>query len=79
MHEEERIIYGSAIAEYRQALADAQWALAQANGRVKARDAVIAGLEAQIDSMRSPKGPKEPTGFDEHSRSAPKPGPPPAH
>lgn len=76
MHEEERVIYGSAIAEYRQALANAQWSLAQANGRVKARDAVIAGLEAQIDSMRSPKGPNGPTGFDEYPQPVPKPGPP---
>lgn len=47
MPEEERIIYESAIAEYRQALADTQWALAQANGRVKARDALIAELKSE--------------------------------
>ena len=35
MDDEERIVYDSMLAEYRQALADSQLALARANGRNK--------------------------------------------
>lgn len=67
MLEEERIIYESAITEYRQALAGTQWALAQANGRVKARDALIAELTATLEPHEAERAER------------PKPGPPPAH
>lgn len=55
MPEEERIIYESAIAEYRQALADTQWALAQANGRLKARDALISKLKPETSPRPGPR------------------------
>lgn len=54
MPDEERIIYESAIAEYRQALADTQWSLAQANGRLKARDEAIARLESSMAPKPGP-------------------------
>lgn len=42
--EEVELFYESVITEFRQALADAQNALARANARIKAQDRIIAGL-----------------------------------
>lgn len=75
---ESEFIKDSMILEYQQALATAQYQIAVLNGQAKFKDQSIAELEAQIDFMRSPKGPQGPTGSDEHPRSVPKPGPPPS-
>lgn len=56
---EAQTIYGSAVEEYRQALADTQWSLAQANGWLKVKDRRIAELTEQIAKLRAPKpGPR---------------------
>jgi hypothetical protein len=47
-------MHASVHAEYRQALADAQWALAQANARGKVKDRIIAELTGLLESATSP-------------------------
>lgn len=46
--------HASIHAEYRQALADAQWALAQANAQVKVKDGIIAELTGLLESTTAP-------------------------
>lgn len=42
-------IHASIHAEYRQALADSQWALAQSNAQGKVKDGIIAELRSLIE------------------------------
>lgn len=46
------LAHQSIHAEYRQALADAQWALAVANAKVKVKDREIAELRAELEAAR---------------------------
>jgi len=48
------LIHQSIHAEYRQALADNQWALAKANARIKVQEQQIAGLKAQLAAKEAP-------------------------
>jgi len=48
MDHDAETMHASIHAEYRQALADAQWALANANAQVKVRDKIIAELRAML-------------------------------
>lgn len=50
-----QLMHASIHAEYREALADAQWKLAQANARDKVKDARIAELEALADEATRPE------------------------
>lgn len=54
MDEALRLAHDSIHAEYRQALADAQWALANANAQLKVKDAVIADLQAKLAAVTHP-------------------------
>ncbi|XAZ30680.1 hypothetical protein AAHB34_16165 [Paenarthrobacter ureafaciens] len=55
MNEDEiRAMHESVHAEYRTALAEAQWALAQANAREKVKDARIAELLNLLDQVTDP-------------------------
>lgn len=54
MDEALQLAHDSIHAEYRQALADAQWALANANAQLKVKDAVIADLQAKLDTASQP-------------------------
>lgn len=47
MDDETEAVHTSIHVEYRQALADAQWALANANARIKVQAAQIEALQAQ--------------------------------
>ncbi len=47
-------IHASIHAEYRQALADAQWALAQANAQGKVKDRIIAELTGLLEAATAP-------------------------
>ena len=49
-----QLMHASVHAEYREALADAQWKLAQANALGKVKDARIAELEALLDEATTP-------------------------
>lgn len=53
MDEALQIAHASIHAEYRQALADAQWALANANAQCKVKDAVIATRDAEIEELKA--------------------------
>jgi hypothetical protein len=44
------LMHESIHAEYRQALADAQWALAQANASGKVKDRLIAELTSRLEA-----------------------------
>jgi hypothetical protein len=48
-----QLAHDSIHAEYRQALADAQWALANANAQLKVKDAVIAARERKIAELEA--------------------------
>jgi multidrug resistance efflux pump len=54
MDKETEIIHGSIHAEYRQALADNQWALAKANARIKVQEQQIDELKAQLAAKEAP-------------------------
>lgn len=47
-------IHASIHAEYRQALADAQWALAKANAQVAAKDGIITELTKMLETATTP-------------------------
>lgn len=51
MEEALQIAHDSIHNEYRQALADAQWALANANAQLKVKDAVIAARDQRIAEL----------------------------
>ena len=51
MEEALQIAHDSIHAEYRQALADSQWALANANAQCKVKDAVIAARDQRIAEL----------------------------
>lgn len=51
---EAALMHESIHAEYRQALADAQWALAQANAANKVKDRTIAELARLLDAATEP-------------------------
>lgn len=51
-------LHASIHAEYRQALADSQWALAQANAQGKAKDRIIAELASLLEAATSPPEPE---------------------
>ena len=51
MDEAMSIMHDSIHSEYRQALADSQWALANANGQLKVKDAVIAARDQRIEEL----------------------------
>lgn len=53
MDEALQIAHASIHAEYRQALADAQWGLANANAQLKVKDAVIAARDAEIEELKA--------------------------
>ncbi|GLU58567.1 hypothetical protein [Paenarthrobacter ureafaciens] len=53
MDEALQLAHDSIHAEYRQALADAQWALANANAQLKVKDAVIAARERKIAELEA--------------------------
>ncbi|UOD80361.1 hypothetical protein [Paenarthrobacter ureafaciens] len=62
MDEALQLAHDSIHTEYRQALADAQWALANANAQCKVKDAVVAArdkriaeLEALLDEATAPE------------------------
>lgn len=65
MDPDEHMIYNSIINEYRQNLADAQFALARANAEGIVKDQRILKLTSEPEAVAQ-SGP-------------PKPGPPPAH
>lgn len=46
--------HASIHAEYRQALADAQWALVNANAQLRVRDSIIGELYALIEAATVP-------------------------
>jgi hypothetical protein len=46
--------HDSIHAEYRQALAEAQWALANANAQLKVKDKVIEDLQAKLAAVTAP-------------------------
>jgi hypothetical protein len=46
--------HDSIHAEYRQALADAQWALANSNAEIKVKDAQIKELQAKLAAVTEP-------------------------
>jgi hypothetical protein len=50
-----QMLHDSIHAEYRTALAEAQWALAQANAREKVKDRRIAGLLSLLDTVTTPE------------------------
>lgn len=54
MEPDTEAMHASIHAEYRQALADAQWALANANAQLKARDARIDELTALQETAADP-------------------------
>lgn len=64
MDPDEHLIYNSIINEYRQALADAQFALARANAEGIVKD------QRLLERTRTPEAVDQP--------GPPKPGPPPA-
>ena len=51
MDEALSIAHDSIHTEYRQALADAQWALANANAQLKVKDAIIAARDERIAEL----------------------------
>ena len=51
---DQELAHESIHAEYRQALADEQWKLAQANARNKVKDRIIADLTAQLERTNAP-------------------------
>ena len=53
MEEALSIAHDSIHTEYRQALADSQWALANANAQGKVKDAVIAARDARIAELEA--------------------------
>lgn len=48
------LMHASIHAEYRQALADAQWALAQANAKARVQDGLIAELTGLLEAATTP-------------------------
>lgn len=59
--DEERTIYESAVAEYRQLLADTQWELAQTRGQLTYANTVNAELQDRLDAIPTPPKPGAPT------------------
>lgn len=53
MDEALQLAHDSIHAEYRQALADAQWALANANAQIKVKDAVIVARDKRIAELEA--------------------------
>lgn len=54
-------IHASIHAQYRQALFDAQWALAQATAQNMAKDSIIAEQNAQITALTAAASPEPAT------------------